>query len=87
MPDLHRSGFRFQTPWILIGDKWESMNTQLTDIQRSGRGCWNRLWVRRRSRVLVGQVKDILRRVDAMPTLDTRSADEIFGYDERGLPR
>jgi len=25
--------------------------------------------------------------VDALPTLDTRSEDEILGYDENGLPR
>ena len=28
----------------------------------------------------------ILRRVDAMPVLDRRPADEILGYDEHGLP-
>ena len=28
----------------------------------------------------------VLRRVDALPVLDDRSADEILGYDERGVP-
>ncbi|HTY30130.1 type II toxin-antitoxin system VapB family antitoxin [Mycobacterium sp.] len=28
----------------------------------------------------------IRRRCAALPVLDTRSADEILGYDERGLP-
>jgi antitoxin VapB len=28
----------------------------------------------------------IVRRVDALPVLDDRSADEIIGYDENGLP-
>lgn len=56
-------------------------------IQRSLEERWERLKARRRSRVLSGQVEDILRRVDAMPTLDHRSADDILGYDENGLPR
>jgi hypothetical protein len=29
----------------------------------------------------------LLRRVDALPTSDSRPADEILGYDEHGLPR
>ncbi len=33
------------------------------------------------------QIADILRRVEAMPTLDDRSPDEILGYDEHGVPR
>lgn len=37
--------------------------------------------------VLASQIEDLLRRVDAMPTLDSRSPDEILGYDEHGLPR
>ncbi len=28
----------------------------------------------------------VLRRVDALPVLDGRRADEILGYDEHGLP-
>jgi antitoxin VapB len=31
-------------------------------------------------------VMEVLERVWAMPVLDMRSADEIVGYDERGLP-
>jgi antitoxin VapB len=45
------------------------------------------LRARRRNRALAGQIEDVLRRVDALPTLDTRSADEILGYDEHGAPR
>lgn len=56
-------------------------------IQKSLEERWERLKARRRSRVLSRQVEDILRRVDAMPTLDERSPDEILGYDEHGLPR
>lgn len=32
------------------------------------------------------KVDDILRRVDSLPILDPRSADEIIGYDKDGLP-
>jgi hypothetical protein len=37
-------------------------------------------------RVLSRQIEDILGRVDALPTLDPRSPDEILGYDKHGLP-
>jgi len=48
---------------------------------------WRRLAARRRSGILAGQLEDLLRRVDALPTLDSRSEDEILGYDEHGMPR
>jgi antitoxin VapB len=56
-------------------------------IQRSLEERWQRLKARRRTRVLAGQIEDVLRRVDALPTLDSRPPDEILGYDENGLPR
>ena len=31
-------------------------------------------------------VDELLRRVDALPTIDSREADEILNYDENGLP-
>jgi hypothetical protein len=37
-------------------------------------------------RVLALQLQEIFRCVDGMPELDNRSADEILGYDEHGLP-
>jgi antitoxin VapB len=40
----------------------------------------------RKSQALAAQIDDILQRVDAMPDLDTRTPDEIIGYDENGLP-
>jgi len=46
----------------------------------------DRLKTRRRARSLKDRVSDILRRVDALPVLDSRSDDEILGYDEHGLP-
>jgi hypothetical protein len=33
------------------------------------------------------EISEILRRVDALPVLDPRTADEILGYDEHGLPQ
>ena len=32
------------------------------------------------------KIDDILRRVDRLPILDSRTADEIIGYDEHGIP-
>jgi hypothetical protein len=37
-------------------------------------------------RVLALQIEEILRRADAMPELDNRSAEEILGYDTYGMP-
>jgi hypothetical protein len=31
-------------------------------------------------------VEELLRRVDALPTIDSRAPEEILGYDENGLP-
>jgi len=45
-----------------------------------------RLKERRQRRNTTRKLDDILRRVDALPTLDTRPADEILGYDSEGLP-
>lgn len=41
---------------------------------------------RRRAKRLPEEVEDILQRMDALPTLDSRPEDEILGYDEHGLP-
>jgi antitoxin VapB len=47
-----------------------------------------RLKKRRRSgRPLSEELRAIGERVAAMPVLDSRSPDEILGYDDRGLPR
>jgi putative transcription factor len=37
--------------------------------------------------ILTGQIEDLMRRVDALPTLDSRPEDEILGYGEDGIPR
>lgn len=46
----------------------------------------DRLKNQRHNQTLTAQLDDILRRVDAMPPLDTRPEDEILGYDDDGLP-
>jgi hypothetical protein len=35
---------------------------------------------------LAAELNELFCRVDALPTLDTRSADEILGYDDDGVP-
>ena len=56
-------------------------------IQKALEERLDRLKNNRRSQALETQLDDILRRVDEMPDLDSRSPDEIVGYDEDGLPR
>ena len=47
----------------------------------------DRMKKERRNQILSGQLQEILRRVDQLPVLDSRTPDEILGYDEHGLPR
>jgi antitoxin VapB len=42
---------------------------------------------RRKARSLRRELAKIRARCAALPVLDRRSADEIIGYDEQGLPR
>lgn len=56
-------------------------------IQKALEERLERLKRQRRSQVLTSQLEDILRRVDQLPILDSRTADEILDYDENGLPR
>jgi antitoxin VapB len=46
-----------------------------------------RLRQRRQQRMVIERLEEILRRVDALPTLDTRPEDAILGYDSQGIPR
>ena len=55
-------------------------------IQKSLRERWERLGKEQRQHILREQVEEILRRMDALPILDDRSAEEIIGYDEHGIP-
>lgn len=55
-------------------------------IQKALEERLDRLRQQRRSQILTSQLEEILNRVDRLPVLDTRSTDEILGYDEHGLP-
>ncbi len=55
-------------------------------IQKALEERLERLKTNRRNQALAMQLDDILRRVDEMPDLDSRTPDEIIGYDENGLP-
>jgi antitoxin VapB len=55
-------------------------------IQRSLAERLERIGHKRQNRRTREALLEILRRVDALPTLDTRTEDEILGYDERGVP-
>lgn len=46
-----------------------------------------RLKQHRRQTFVEGQLQEILTRVDKLPILDSRTPDEILGYDEHGLPK
>jgi len=60
----------------------------LTDaIRKALEERLDRLRNQRRSQILASQLDEILRRVDQLPVLDSRSPEEILGYDEHGLPR
>ena len=56
-------------------------------IQKALEERLERIKQQRRSQILSSQLEDILRRVDALPVVDSRTPDEILGYDEHGLPR
>jgi antitoxin VapB len=55
-------------------------------IQRALEERLDRIKRENDSRNLANQLEEILKRVDGPPVLDARSADEIIGYDENGLP-
>ena len=56
-------------------------------IQKALEERLERLKRARRQPILAGQLEEILQRVDRLPILDSRSPDEILGYDAHGLPR
>lgn len=55
-------------------------------VQRALKERLERLPERHHGRIMAEKLEDILRRVDALPTLDTRPEDEILGYDKQGIP-
>ena len=46
-----------------------------------------RLRRERSKRRVVDELEEIARHCASLPVLDARPADEILGYDDRGLPR
>jgi antitoxin VapB len=72
----------------LVREVAQQTGESLTEaIQKSLEERLQRLKVSRKIPIVQTQLEDLLRRVDELPTIDTRSADEILGYDENGLPR
>ena len=61
----------------------ESLTEAVTKAleERLARQAKARTKAQRRARVM-----ETLRKMDALPVLDQRSAEEILGYDEHGLP-
>ena len=55
-------------------------------IESSLRERLRRLEQARHGRIMKGKLEDILRRVDSLPTQDTRPESEILGYDQHGMP-
>jgi antitoxin VapB len=65
----------------------ETGETLTEAIGRSLQERLQRLRQRPQGRIMTEKLEDILRRVDALPPLDTRPEDEILGYDNQGIPR
>jgi antitoxin VapB len=55
-------------------------------IEKALRERLDRLKQRPQGHIMTEKLEDILRRVDALPTLDTRPEAEILGYDDEGIP-
>lgn len=72
----------------LVREIAEKTGESLTGaIQKALEERLERINRERRSRNLASQIGEILRRVDQLPILDSRTAEQIIGYDEHGLPR
>ncbi len=56
-------------------------------IDKAVRERLERLRPKRKGKSLAERLDTIARHCAAAPELDPRSADEIIGYDEHGLPR
>jgi antitoxin VapB len=58
-----------------------------TAVRRAAEERLQRLLQRKSARSLAAEIIEIGRRCAALPDLDTRTPEEILGYDEHGLPR
>lgn len=67
----------------LAGETGESLTTAIT---RALEERLQRVEGRRSAADKLTLARAALRRIDALPVLDARPADEILGYDEHGLP-
>ena len=56
-------------------------------IRQALRERLDRLQRQQWQKAMASPLQDILPRVDQLPVLDSRTPDEIVGYDEPGLPR
>ncbi|MEK7862986.1 MAG: type II toxin-antitoxin system VapB family antitoxin [Chloroflexota bacterium] len=56
-------------------------------IERSLEERLARLRPEKEKLALSRKIRRIVRSISGLPDLDTRTADEILGYDEHGLPR
>jgi antitoxin VapB len=64
----------------------ETGESLTTAIRRALEERLERLEGRRSPADRLALARAVMRRVDALPILDDRPADEILGYDEHGLP-
>jgi antitoxin VapB len=58
-----------------------------TAVRRAAEERLQRVRRQQAGRSLAAEILEIGKRCAALPDLDVRSADEILGYDEYGLPR
>ena len=58
-----------------------------TAVRRAAEERLQRLQRQKSARSLAAEIIEIGRRCAALPDLDTRTPEEILGYDEHGLPR
>ena len=61
--------------------------TVTTAVRRAAEERLQRVRRQQSGRSLAAEILEIGRRCAALPDFDTRTAEEILGYDEHGLPR
>ena len=69
-----------RTPERFVEDAVAALASQTVERPQSGRSEEGKAAAR-------AKIREIQRRVAALPDGDTRTADEIIGYDEHGVPR